>query len=88
MRFERGVLMSTMFQKSIATVSVIALMTGPIGTSVAAAQERVEVGNAAAVVGDVTMRVNGEGDQEDVERKDRFAWGDLLVILNGIYTSF
>lgn len=70
--------MRTIFQRSIATVSLIALMAGPIGTSVAAAQERVEVGNAAAVVGDVTMRVNGKGEKEDVERKDRFAWGDLV----------
>ncbi len=71
--------MRELLKHSIATVSVIALLTGPVGTSVAFAQDRVEVGNAAAVVGDVTMRVNGDGEKQDVERKDRVAWGDLIA---------
>lgn len=70
--------MRDILKQSIATASILALMAGPVGTSAAAAQDRVEVGNAAAVVGDVTMRVNGEGKKQEVERKDRFAWGDLV----------
>lgn len=70
--------MRDILKQSIATASILALMVGPVGTSAAAAQDRVEVGNAAAVVGDVTMRVNGEGKKQEVERKDRFAWGDLV----------
>lgn len=54
-----------------------AIVTSPIAAFPAAAQ-RTEIGNAASVVGDVTVRINGAGDELDVVRKQRFAWGDLI----------
>lgn len=54
------------------------LMASPLALSPLAAQ-RVEVGNAASVVGDVKLRENGEGKAAEVERKDRIAWGDLIT---------
>lgn len=43
-----------------------------------AAQERVEVGNAATVVGDVRMSNAAIRTPRKVERRQRFAWGDLI----------
>lgn len=62
----------------IALLTSVAIVSSPIAATSAAAQ-RVEVGNAAAVVGDVSLRENGTGNKQDVERKDRFAWGDLVT---------
>lgn len=65
-------------QKLVATVSAISLLAAPLATSPLSAQ-RVEVGNAAGVVGKVSLRVNGSGDSRKVARKQRFAWGDVIA---------
>lgn len=43
-----------------------------------AAQQRVEVGNAASVAGDVTLENSQTKKPVKVERRQRIAWGDLI----------
>jgi len=43
-----------------------------------AAQQRVEVGNAASVAGDVTLANSQTKKPVKVERRQRIAWGDLI----------
>jgi hypothetical protein len=44
----------------------------------AAAKQRVEIGNAASVAGDVTLENNQIQRPIKVERRQRIAWGDLI----------
>ena len=44
----------------------------------AAAQSRVEVGNAASVVGDVQIQRGANGDERALVRRQRVAWGDII----------
>ncbi len=46
--------------------------------SPAAAQQRVEVGNAASVAGDVTLANSQTKKPVNVQRRQRIAWGDLI----------
>jgi hypothetical protein len=46
--------------------------------SPAEAQQRVEVGNAASVAGDVTLANSQTRKPVNVERRQRIAWGDLI----------
>jgi hypothetical protein len=55
---------------SLITLSAIA---SPLG-----AQQRVEVGNAASVAGDVTLENSQTKKPVKVERRQRIAWGDLI----------
>lgn len=48
------------------------------GTAPAAAQQRVEVGNAASVAGDVTLDNESLRRPVEVRRNQRIAWGDLI----------
>ena len=59
--------------RALATSLVLVAIASP-----AAAQERVEVGNAATVVGDVRMSNAAIRTPRKVERRQRFAWGDLV----------
>jgi hypothetical protein len=61
-----------------ALTAAMALALSPIVATSAAAQQRTEVGNAASVVGKVTMKPDGAGEGVRVARKQRFAWGDLI----------
>ena len=47
-------------------------------TSPLAAQQRVEVGNAASVAGDVTLANSQTKKPVKVERRQRIAWGDVI----------
>lgn len=62
----------------VAALCSTALVVAPLATSPAWAQ-RTEVGNAATVVGSVTMKVDGKGKDRKVQRKNRIAWGDLIT---------
>ena len=53
------------------------LATSVLGTPVAA-QERVEVGNVASVVGEATLDNDQLRRPIEVERRQRIAWGDLI----------
>lgn len=56
-----------------ASLANLGALTNPLG-----AQQRVEVGNAASVAGDVTV-VNGQMKRPiRVERRQRIAWGDIV----------
>lgn len=63
----------------VSIMAVAAMALSPIAATSAAAQQRTEVGNAASVVGNVTMQPNGTGDANVVARKQRFAWGDVIT---------
>jgi len=56
-------------------VSCVALS---VLVSPVAAQQRVEIGNAASVAGDVTLASNQTPRPIKVERRQRIAWGDLI----------
>jgi hypothetical protein len=62
--------------------STALVLASMLATSVLAtpgvAQQRVEVGNAASVVGDVTLDNDQLRRPIDVERRQRIAWGDLI----------
>lgn len=60
---------------SFASASFIAL--GALASPVTA-QQRVEVGNAASVAGDVTLENSQLKRPVKVERRQRIAWGDLI----------
>lgn len=62
----------------MAIVSAFALLATPLAAAPAAAQ-RTEVGIAASVVGNVTLRPGGQGQERRVARKNRLAWGDLIT---------
>jgi len=64
--------------RMLALFGASSLALAALSASPAAAQ-RTEVGNAASVVGDVTMQTNGSGDEREVVRKQRFAWGDTIT---------
>lgn len=55
-----------------------ALLATSLVASPIAAQQRVEIGNAAAVVGDVRMSNAQIAKPKRIERKQRIAWGDLI----------
>ena len=63
---------ATPFVPLAAGMLALALLPG------SAAAQRVEVGNAAAVVGDVRMSNAQITRPREVERKQRLAWGDLI----------
>ncbi len=63
----------------LSILAVATMAVSPIAATSAAAQQRTEVGNAASVVGTVTMQPNGAGDGNAVARKQRFAWGDVIT---------
>lgn len=54
------------------------LATASISAMPVAAQQRVEVGNAASVVGDVSLSNDQLRRPIEVERRQRIAWGDLI----------
>ncbi len=60
---------------TLASASFIAFcaLPGPV-----AAQQRVEVGNAASVAGDVTLENSQIKRPVKVERRQRIAWGDVI----------
>jgi len=74
-----GLVMSTTTGKLFLLLGASSLFLSPLAGGALSAQERVEVGNAASVVGDVTLQAGGKGKKKDVERKDRVAWGDLIA---------
>jgi hypothetical protein len=43
-----------------------------------AAAQRVEVGNAATIVGTVEITPGEDGETREIERRERIAWGDLI----------
>lgn len=55
-----------------------ALLTASLLASPIAAQQRVEIGNAAAVVGEVRMSNAQITKPKKIARKQRIAWGDLI----------
>ncbi len=60
------------------TLVTACLLASTIAAAPAAAQERVEVGSAASVAGDVTLDNDQLRRPVDVERGRRIAWGDLI----------
>ena len=56
----------------------VALMLATALTAPPAAAQRVEVGNAATVVGDVKMSNAAITRPRKIERRQRLAWGDLI----------
>lgn len=66
-------------RKPFLFLGTLLLAVSPIATSTATAQDRVEVGSAASVVGDVTLSAGGKSKKKEVARKDRIAWGDLIA---------
>jgi hypothetical protein len=65
-------------RKFTTSLVISALLAGSLPAAPLAAQQRVEVGNAAAVVGDVRMSNPQAPKPRKVERKQRLAWGDLV----------
>lgn len=55
-----------------------ALLAGGLLATPLAAQERVEIGNAATVIGDVRMSNAEIRKPKKIARKQRIAWGDLI----------
>lgn len=68
---------SSVLKRAVAALTAFAMAFSPIAAVPAAAQ-RTQVGNAATVVGTVTMLANGGGKSLKVQRKQRFAWGDVV----------
>lgn len=63
------------YYRACAAMSLIAIAAL---ASPSAAQQRVEVGNAASVAGEVTLENSQTNRPIRVERRQRIAWGDLI----------
>jgi len=63
--------------RTITSLTIAGLLASTVMATPVAAQ-RVEVGNAASVVGEVTLDNDQLRRPIDVERRQRIAWGDLI----------
>ncbi len=65
-------------RSAISAITIASLMASSVLATPVAAQQRVEVGNAASVVGEVTLENDQLRRPIAVERRQRIAWGDLI----------
>ncbi len=65
-------------RRTITSLTIASLLASSVLATPAAAQQRVEVGNVASVVGDVTLDNDQLRRPIEVERQQRVAWGDLI----------
>lgn len=65
-------------RQGINAITIASLLASSVLAAPAAAQQRVVVGNAASVVGDVTLENEQQRRPVEVRRLQRIAWGDLI----------
>jgi hypothetical protein len=65
-------------RSGLTSITIASLLASSGLATPVAAQQRVEVGNAASVVGNVTLDNDQLRRPIEVERRQRIAWGDLI----------
>jgi len=64
--------------RTLRPLLALGLTTGLAASLPAAAQQRIEVGNAASVVGEVRLGIGPTAQARPIQRRQRVAWGDRI----------